>query len=232
MKCEVHIAFHYRWERIPILEKTVSLIREWEDETCIFIHTNNKDFIFPNATICVWEDLTHPYILTLVPVEYIKSHELKSDVYVYTEDDIGISKESYAYWKRYQNTQLGFIRYSGEYLCDLNHIPNVTDTLVVFKELYKGFWINTKEQMIMYMSEIDFLKRSISQNMEWSRERCAFGNTFGTCFIPISELRYAFVEHIGYEKTAKELHENENVNLCKFTFKRLNSIIENADSRK
>ena len=232
MKCEVHIAFHYKIERIPILEKTIANIRQWEDETSIFIHTNNKEFSFPNVTLCRWENLKHPYLLTFVPLEYIKTHELQSDVYVYVEDDIEITKESYAYWKRYQNPQLGFIRWSGEYLCDLNHTPEVHDGVLHFKELYKAFWINTRDQMIMYMSTIDFVRYEISHNIGWSREICAFGNSRGGCFIPISELKYAFVEHMGWEKTAKELHENNNVNLCKFTFKKLNDIIENADSRK
>lgn len=231
MKCEVHIAFHYREDRIPILEKTISHIREWEDETNIFIHTNNSEFTFPNVTIYTWE-LSHPYHLTFVPLHYIKNKPFDSDVYVYVEDDIAISKDSYAYWKRYQNTQLGFIRFSGKYLCDLNHVPRIENGVVIFKELYKGFWINTREQMITYTKDIDYIEYAISKNIEWSREICAFGNSTGQCFIPVHEIRYAFVEHMGYEKTAEELHYNKDINLSKFTLKSFEDIIKNADSYK
>lgn len=200
MKGQIHIAFHFNEKRLNILKDVIYNISTWEDETDIIVHTNKKSFNIETANVIEWPNLSHPFLLTCMPTFYIKDHFDESfDFFVYMEDDIRISKDSYAYWKRYQTPNLGFIRKTGDFLCDLSELPIYHNGFLVFKQLYKAFWINTKDQMKEYIDIFPHVfQNEIITNIEWSRERSAFGNSIGNVFIPIDELEYAFVEHVGY----------------------------------
>lgn len=228
MKGQVHIAFHYVENRIPILEKVITCIREWEDETDIYVHTNNEEFSLPNVNIKVWKNLEHPFYLTFCPTQYIHENfkNEEYDFYVYTEDDMAITRDSYAYWKRYKDPRLGFFRFSGDILVDLDHVPRITDEFLFFRTLYKAFWINTREQMKEYLEHIHIVKSEIDNNVPWARERAAYGNSYGPCIIPIHELKNALVEHMGYEEKARIAYNDPNISFCKFTIQQLNDMIK------
>lgn len=200
MKGQVHIAFHYKKERLEILKNVISNIKSWEDETEIIVHTNDKCFDL-NEIVIEHKNLAHPFFLCIAPTLYIKDFFDESfDFFVYMEDDIIISKETYAYWKRHQTPNLGFLRITDNVLCDLVDFPLVNENVIVFKQLYKAFWINTNKQMKEYLKEdLAYVMFDIKRNISWSRERAAFGNSIGLCFIPIDELQYAYVDHLGFD---------------------------------
>ena len=235
MRGQVHIAFHYKESRVPILQETIRLIKSWEDETDVFVHTNNPDFTLYGVITIQWEKLDHPFLLTLMPLLYIQKtfHENTCDFFVYTEDDIGISNESYKYWKRHPYPETGFIRVAGDILFDLEKLPTVENNSFIFNMLYKAFWINTREQMYKFLEEVEHVKFDVLRNIEWSRERCAYGNvpTHQSYIIPFDEFENTLVEHLGNEETAKKLM-SEKSHICKYTIKQLRDIITNANSHQ
>jgi hypothetical protein len=209
----VHIAFHYVPERLEVLDKTIGYLRTWDVETLdIFVHSNVDDPGAYKRVTWIWhKDLEHPFALTWLPAYTIKTQIGQYDFFVYLEDDIGIPKAAFEYWKRYPNPQTGFIRkniITGEY----DDIVSAGYTIEnAFKEtdhestllfrngpLYKAFWINTNVQMKKYLSFYeDTTMVDIRKNLPRSRERAAFGNScwFNTIFIK-NEIENSIVWHL------------------------------------
>ena len=212
-KGAVHIAFHYVPERIEVLKKTIGYLRTWEVETLdIYVHSNVEDpELFQGVTWICHQDLEHPFALTWLPVETIKTQIDQYDFFVYLEDDIGIPKSAFELWKLYPSPQLGFIRkniitdeyddiVSAGYTIENAFTETDNPSILDFKggTLYKAFWINTNYQMKEYLSVYeDTTMVDIRNNLPWSRERAAFGNTcwFKTVFIK-NELENSIVWHM------------------------------------
>lgn len=212
----VHIAFHYVPERIDILKKAIGCIQNWGIDVDFFIHSNVAGYAEGFNATWIWhKDLEHPFALTWLPVETIKTQIDKYDFFVYLEDDIGIPKASFEYWKRHPNPNLGFIRknvITGEYDDIVSAGYTINDaffetndpSIVVFRDgpLYKAFWINTNYQMKDYLSVFEETAMfDIHQNLEWSRERAAIGNTawLPSVFL-LNELDDSIVWHLSPPK--------------------------------
>lgn len=161
----------------------------------------------------IWhKDFEHPFALTWLTIEIIKTQIDKYDFFVYLEDDIGIPKAAFEYWKIHPNPRTGFIRknnitgqyddiVSAGYTIENAFKETDHESTLVFRggPLYKAFWINTNVQMKKYLSVYEETTMSeIRDNLEWSRERAAFGNTFfyKTMFIR-NELDDSMVWHTG-----------------------------------
>lgn len=214
----VHIAFHYVPERIEILEKTIGYLRTWEVSCVdIFVHSNIEDpGVFMDVTWVLHHDLEHPFALTWLPVETIKTQLDQYDFFGYLEDDVGIPKAAFGIWKRYPSPQLGFIRkniITGEYddivsaglSIHTAFVETSSPEFVGFSAdgfLYKAFWLNTNHQMREYLTLFEsHVMTDIRRNFMWSRERAAIGNTvwFKSVFLR-NELENSIVWHLSPPK--------------------------------
>lgn len=209
----VHIAFHYVFARIDILKKTIGFIQTWGVYVDIFIHSNVTECITGlNATWIYHKDLDHPFALTWLPIETIKTQIDKYDFFVYIEDDIGIPNSAFEYWKRYPIIHTGFIRkniiteqyddiVSAGYTIENAFSETNDPSFIIFKggSLYKAFWINTNDQMKYYLSIFEETTMyDIRRNLEWSRERSAFGNSaLVSSLFPIKEINNSIIWHLA-----------------------------------
>lgn len=210
MFVEVHIAVH-GLERLSYLDQSIEFLDKWDDDLNIIIHSNSpcpekyKKFNWNH-----YETLIHPFELTWKCMEYIKNRDLTSDAYIYMEDDIGIPKETFEYWKRYQAPNLGIIRQTLNGRCDdileLDQFKLKYSLYIYTKgPIYKGCWINNREQMLQYIYDFDtILENEILKNLIWSRERAAYGNTTTKlAVIPLHEIENCCVFHLDSIKYDK-----------------------------
>jgi hypothetical protein len=210
MFVEVHIAVH-RLERLSYLDQAIEFLAKWDDDVYIIIHSNSPcPEKYKNFNWNHYITLIHPYELTWKCMEYIKNRDLTSDAYIYMEDDIGIPKETFEYWKKYQVPHIGIIRQTLNGRCDdifeLDQFYVKNDCYHYKKgAIYKACWINTREQMLKYIYDFDtILENEILKNLDWSRERAAYGNTMTKlAFIPVNEIENCRVFHLDSRKYDK-----------------------------
>jgi len=191
-----HIAFHYVPERFEILKKTIEYLKSWDVYLDIFIHSNVEG----NIENWIWyKNLRHPFALTWLPMKTINTQLDSYDFFVYLEDDIGIPKSAFEYWKRYPVPNLAFLRkntITGKF-DDIESMQATLEDVPKLPFLYKGFWINTKEQMKKYSENFETNTLvGIIRNLEWSRERSALGNTVDYTNLIFSEPENSIVWHL------------------------------------
>lgn len=215
LKVEIHVAFHVKSnERLSILKEALSYFDDWEDDfdLNIIIHSNEKcpDSFEKKVEWIDYETLSHPYELTWKCMEYIDKgpRPLRADYYIYMEDDTGIPKNTFEYWLRYPHPSLGIIRktlsgHCNDILDPDSFISDVSGNFVYkMGPIYKACWFNTKFQMEEYIKEFkSTVIREIHSNINWSRERAAFGNTFRyRSVIPKNETDNCTVIHLDENK--------------------------------
>ena len=213
LKVEIHVAFHVKsTERFWILKEALSYFDEWKDDfdVKIIIHSNERCPGHVSEEWIYYEKLSHPYELTWKCMEYIDKgpRPPRADYYIYMEDDTGIPKNTFEYWLRYPHPSLGIIRKTKSGHCNdiLDPDSFVYDGLgnFIYKmgPIYKACWFNTKVQMEEYLKEFkNTVIHEIHSNINWSRERAAFGNTFRYhSVIPKNEVENCTVIHLDETK--------------------------------
>lgn len=116
-RIDVHIASHFREERVAILATQLEAISLWENvAVSVAIYSNNDNYLSRPAIAALkthfeekgWrlelveiKDLTDPWLLTwahksAVPA-WLKSSGTAEDAFLYLEDDIVVSKENIRY---------------------------------------------------------------------------------------------------------------------------------------
>jgi hypothetical protein len=186
-----HISFFYKEERIATLNKVVKSINDIASikNKDVFVHSNQY-FELEEAKV-VFHDLEnkHPYTLSHLHRNLVKSQADLYDAFMYLEDDILFTDNNFLYWNQYfrylkdNNFDLGYLRIEtnngSEYVTDLlageknrGRVTIKEDRYIVFDRKYWGFWLYDKDYFKKFIETPNFLNSSYSDIM---REEAARG---------------------------------------------------------
>lgn len=194
MKVSAHITFYCHEKQIQqkrniyITQVINEYLNTWEDVTKmdIFIHTNSEDakYIIPMLNYSshihiefIIHDLSNesnPKYLTWKHREVMEQHKNDYDVFVYLEDDTGVSNKAFQYWLKFkdefklQNINLGFARvetlnnkeyYCHDILTPCNGLFQIHDTIFTWNHAhFAAFWILDKKELHRFI-ESNYWKR-------------------------------------------------------------------------
>ncbi len=194
------IAFHYVPERIHYLNKILTEFIEcyYPKEIIaplqIIIDTNSKEFLshyygHSHISICVHENLEHPFYLTSMHKRHIKDNIDNYENFMYVEDDILIPYENYLNYL--ENFKLLYPKYVPSFIRieEKDGIEYVSDVLeniyldliavgdkifseILFCQNYHGFWIMPAKELKEVMDD-NFT--TISENREGNASFVAWG---------------------------------------------------------
>jgi len=178
MRITKHISFYYFENRILYVNKIIDETNNYELETDIYIHTNNKNLEesafnkYTNGCIkIVYHDLSHinPFYLTWKCRDLLRQQKDEYDIFMYIEDDILVPYKAIKYWLEYNEKliemkyNLGFVRIevknNDEYITDLEGVKfdtiiNLEDKTycVNNKSTYCAFWIYNKNEFNKFVN--------------------------------------------------------------------------------
>lgn len=174
MKIAFHISFYYIPERFNFMNKMIKEINNYHYETDIYIHTNVSFPVYQlspykNGRIhIIVHDLTNenPFFLTWKCRTEIEKQKEDYDIFIYTEDDILIPKNTIKYWEKFSpllskiGYNLGFIRIEVDSRDDeiatdlhvmykLNKLLKINGSKYLLNDIntYCAMWIYNKRDM-------------------------------------------------------------------------------------
>ena len=226
MKITYHINFYYNENRIHYLFKIINECSKYRYNTDIFIHTN-IDFQITNLikydngiVKLIVHDISkmNPYKLTWMCRETMKKQINDYKIFIYSEDDILIYKETLDYWLDYKNFcfknnyNLGFLRIemNEKNTCctditksfnnnNIIHIDN-KEFILNKKNPYCAFWIYDKHIMNKFIKSNYYDINNI-KGYE-IRESSAIGlhgkytDFFKGTIIPLDKINNCYVHHM------------------------------------
>lgn len=183
MRISAHIAFYCRElsvqekRNIYITKVINEYLNTWENVTLmdIYIHTNSEEakYIIPQLNYgshikvhFIVHDLsneTNPKYLTWKHREYMEAQKNDYDIFVYLEDDTGVSNKAFQYWLKFnhkfksKNIDLGFARVetldNKEFFCHDILTPcgglfKFDDTVFTWNHAhFAAFWILDRDEL-------------------------------------------------------------------------------------
>lgn len=170
----ITIAFHYSPDRIKYLDKVLgNILGNYKCSGIIIIDTNTHDIDYineDNITVCVHENLEHPFYLTSMHRQHIKNNIDDYENFMYIEYDMLLPYENYLNYLEnfkilYPKYVPSFIRIEKkdgiEYVSDVLEKQNldliaVGDKIfceILFYQNYHGFWIMPAKELKEVMNE-------------------------------------------------------------------------------
>jgi hypothetical protein len=186
-----HISFFYKEERLSTLSRVVKGIIDIDSvkNKDIFIHSNEFFELEGANTIVHNLEGKHPYVLSWLHRDLLKTQENSYDAFMYLEDDILFTNNNFLYWNEYfrhlknNNFDLGYLRIETsngrEYVTDLlagehnkGRVSLKDNRYIIFDRKYWGFWLYDKDTFREFVNTPNFLNSSYSDIM---REEAARG---------------------------------------------------------
>lgn len=254
-----HICFFYRFERIKFLKKVIEETDKYPYKTDIFIHTNDFKFdlkilncIYNNGSInFIYHDLSgkDPFLLSHKCRDLLKEQKDNYDIFMYSEDDILVTKENIEYWFKYyfdiseKQSNLGFLRvenyknedYVCDLICELYKVRSVGNFRCVINHLvpYCAFWIYDKKMFNYWISNADWYNPAKIPRYG-VREKSAIGmcgivpSIFRFTYIPITEQNQPVLgsKVIHLDPRFAMVEKYPSGQLCKFAKIPFNKIIK------
>jgi len=176
MRAAKHIAFFFKTERIPYINRILEEVANYPFDTDVFLHVNcpvSSELFRQNTkgtlNIVVHDVSANGMLLPSMTRHLLKEQRHDYDIFMYIEDDILVPKEAIEYWLRESplvkayGFNLGFLRVerdamNEEYLSDLMNehcIPTQMNIIYMFSGKYYAlnninpycaFWIYDKEE--------------------------------------------------------------------------------------
>ena len=206
MKLVRHITFWFDENRISSINTIIDSMNSFNVDTIdIFIHTNRSIDLTMfinnqkgNIHIIIWSPddytLSHHfpfgYYLTFNCRPLMKKQKNDYDIFIYSEDDILITTDTFNYWLKYKDickrylSNLGFIRLDRyKYCSDFKHrhgcplVDIVTldnQTFISNKNSYCAFWIYDKEMFHNFIESGHYNLNDIEINNLFIRETSAY----------------------------------------------------------